>query len=86
MLNEVKMLPVHKLLDKIIDLLKDWFCKRCQLVVGTTTKLTKYAKNELLFKQDNSCTYEVLSLNLHEFIGKCSKFEAYVDMLDKTCS
>ena len=52
----------------------------------TATKLTKWAESELLLKQDNSCTYQVLSLNLHEFIVKCGKFKAHVDILAKTCS
>lgn len=40
-LKEARMLLVHKLLDNIINLLRDWFCKRHHLIVDTTTKRIK---------------------------------------------
>ena len=47
-LKNPQQLPIHKLLDLIIDKLREWFCDRREEVANCHTRLTKWAENELL--------------------------------------
>ena len=44
-MNEIlksdRLLPIHKLMDEIIDQLREWFCKRREEAAATNSRLTK---------------------------------------------
>ncbi|KAH9783654.1 SWIM-type domain-containing protein [Citrus sinensis] len=85
-LKNPRQLPIHKLLDSIIDKLREWFCDRREEAVNCHTRLTKWAEKELLTKSENSRTYKVVTLNMYEFIVKDGDLNGHVNILDKTCS
>ena len=46
-INEIlksdRLLLIHKLMDEIIDKLREWFCKRHEEAAATNNRLTKWA-------------------------------------------
>ncbi|XP_024039564.1 uncharacterized protein LOC112098164 [Citrus clementina] len=85
-LKEARTLPIHKLMDCIIDKLQEWFAKRRDLAMDACTLMTTWVEKQLKGKLDKSHTYPVIQINFHEFIVKDGDLDGHVDVLQKTCS
>ncbi|XP_024042932.1 uncharacterized protein LOC112099718 [Citrus clementina] len=85
-LKSDRLLPIHKLMDGIIDKLREWFCKRREEAAATNSRLTKWADKEVRSRQIASQNFRVINLNLYEFIVKDGDLDGHVNMLEKTCT
>ncbi|KAH9751900.1 SWIM-type domain-containing protein [Citrus sinensis] len=85
-LKEARSLPIHKLMDSIIDKLQEWFAKRRELTMDACTPMTTWVEKQLKGKLEKSHTYPVIQINFHEFIVKDGDLDGHVDVLQKICS
>ncbi|KAH9679403.1 SWIM-type domain-containing protein [Citrus sinensis] len=85
-LKSNRLLPIHKLMDGIIDKLREWFCKRREEAAATNSRLIKWADKVVRSRQIVSKNFRVINLNLYEFIVKDGDLDGHVNMLAKTCT
>ena len=80
-LKEARSLPIHKLMDSIIDKLQEWFAKRRELTMDACTPMTTWAEKQLKGKLEKSHTYLVIQINFHEYIVKDDDLDGHVVVL-----